>query len=100
MKRLVVLLVLAAPANAQTSWTSRSEYSNCFADGLYWMERGFICHANPPDRKSVSVVGNGALSSDGTSITSTSMPKCPDGYSPILRSSGNPACARDIIDVE
>lgn len=34
----------------------------------------------------------------GVTISNTPMPKCPDGYSLILRDMGKPACARDIID--
>lgn len=100
MKRFAILLALAAPASAaETTWTTTQPgYSNCCADGSCWMEHGSLCHSNPTDRVPLSLGGNGIITGMGTSITNTPTPKCPDGYSLVLRSSGSPACARDIID--
>lgn len=96
---LLLLIALYAfatkPAHAQTAWTNATGLnttSTCSANGETWEEMGTVCHADKIFRQlSVSAVSS--------LVTSSSMPKCPDGYLPVLRSSGSPACARDIIDV-
>ena len=94
-KLLVILLTLSSPGAAQTVWTSPGPSGNmCCANGSCWMEIGAICHANPVDRsKYGEVIGN-----PGVTTSATPAPKCPAGYSLILRSLGDPACARDVIE--
>ena len=97
MKHLMfLLLTFSAPASAQTVWTSTSTIgvATCESGGEKWQERGSICHADSAFRDS-----RGLTSQGGVSVTSRVL-KCRDGYQPVLRQSGQPACARDVVDAE
>lgn len=97
MKYLIfLLLAFSAPASAQTAWTSTSTIgvATCEAGGEKWLERGSVCHADRAFRDS-----HGLTSQGGASVTGRVM-RCRDGYLPVLRQSGHPACARDVVDAE
>jgi hypothetical protein len=96
---IIALIGLSQGANAQgavwSSATGLSTISACEAYGETWQELGTVCHSDKMFRLSPTMP-----SIVGGNITNSPAPKCPEGYSLILRDLGRPACARDIIDAQ
>jgi len=103
MKYLVFLLALSSSAMAQelssagtcvsqdgsVAWTSTE--AGCRRDGG-------VFHPLVVGSWSPPITGTVTGMNSSVFITNSPSPKCPDGYSSIFRSTGSPACARDIID--
>jgi hypothetical protein len=78
------LAILAVPVFGQ-SWLP----GVCFRDS----KGDIVCLPQKPNQ---IVSGNG-LTGNPLSVAVNS-PKCPEGYSAVFRSSGQPACAKEIIE--
>lgn len=111
MKTILFLLLLSTSAVAQgfVGGCVTADGSTAFtATEESCRRQGGTFHPPEPYGKFVILGTNPGISTElgtivgppGVTVTGTPMPKCPTGYSLILRSPGNPACARDIIDPE
>lgn len=83
---MVAALICSSAAHADCVQWGRDQHNNrvCMMDDLL--------NRNPV------VPETSIMGPPGVTITNTPMPKCPDSYQLVLRGSGQPACARDVID--
>lgn len=100
MKTILFLLLMSSPAMAQMSWTTTSNGTVCYMQGIEFPGRNGVCRAE--DMKygrpmaMVTVPASGGAIASGSVTNSNSTAKCPDGYS--LVNAGKPMCAKDLIE--